>query len=120
LISNFNCNYYLRLNINSVDIKLLETFIFKIKENLRINLDEDILKQISIITLPTKIKKYTLLKSPHIFKTAREQFEKKEFKYLVNFSNFSNIEYLNNFIFRLFLLMPPGLDIKISKTIIKK
>jgi hypothetical protein len=39
---------------------------------------------IKIIFLPKKIKKYTLNKSPHVNKTAREQFEIRTYKAIIN------------------------------------
>ena len=39
--------------------------------------------KISVLHLPTKIKRITLLKSPHVYKKAKEQFEKRTFKKIV-------------------------------------
>jgi small subunit ribosomal protein S10 len=36
------------------------------------------------VPLPTKIKKYTVLKSPHVNKDAREQFEMRIYKRLID------------------------------------
>lgn len=57
----------LKLKIESTNIKQLTSYLNKY-----------ILKQfffVSLISLPTKIIKNTLLKSPHINKKSREQFE---------------------------------------------
>ena len=36
------------------------------------------------IPLPTKIQKYTVIRSPHIDKTSREQFESRTHKHLID------------------------------------
>ena len=36
------------------------------------------------IPLPTKIQKYTILRSPHVNKTSREQFESRTHKRLID------------------------------------
>ena len=36
------------------------------------------------IPLPTKIQKYTVIRSPHINKTSREQFESRTHKHLID------------------------------------
>lgn len=46
------------------------------------------------IYLPIKIKKFTLLKSPHIFKTARTQLEMQNLKKIITITNFKNIKQL--------------------------
>nr|YP_010117079.1 ribosomal protein S10 [Pteridomonas danica]QPM99316.1 ribosomal protein S10 [Pteridomonas danica] len=59
------------------------------------------------ISLPTKKRKYCLLKSPHINKTAREHFEIKIYKKILKI--FPKL-YINlNFFF------PSGVDLKIFK-----
>lgn len=47
--------------------------------------------------LPKKIKKFTLLKSPHIFKTARTQLEIRSFKKTITITNFNTIEQIQIF-----------------------
>ena len=42
----------------------------------------------TIVFLPIKIKKYTLNKSPHVNKKAREQFETRVFKAIINIKLF--------------------------------
>ena len=44
----------------------------------------------SFIHLPIKKKRITLLKSPHVNKSAREQFELKNYKSIITFSNLPN------------------------------
>ena len=52
----------------------------------------------SIIHLPIKRKRLTLLKSPHVNKSAREQFEIKTYKTIITFSNFPNSTKLIKFL----------------------
>jgi ribosomal protein S10 len=52
----------------------------------------------SIIHLPIKRKRLTLLKSPHVNKSAREQFEIKTYKTIITFSNFPNSAKLIKFL----------------------
>lgn len=49
------------------------------------------------IDLPLKIKKFTLLKSPHIFKTARTQLEIREVKKVITINNFNKTRELQVF-----------------------
>jgi ribosomal protein S10 len=43
--------------------------------------------QFSIISLPTRTKKITLLKSPHVFKKAKEHFENRTYKKVIVVDN---------------------------------
>lgn len=62
------------------------------------------------IPLPTEIKKYTVNRSPFIYKNAREQFEMRVHKRLIDIENPSPkvIEALTN------LTMPSGVDIDVK------
>ena len=62
------------------------------------------------IPLPTEIKKYTVNRSPFIYKNAREQFEIRVHKRLIDIENPSPkvIEALTN------LSMPSGVDIDVK------
>lgn len=62
------------------------------------------------IPLPTEIKKYTVNRSPFIYKNAREQFEMRVHKRLIDIENPSSkvIESLTN------LSMPSGVDIDVK------
>lgn len=53
--------------------------------------------KIQRIQLPLRIKKFTLLKSPHIFKTARTQLEIRELKEIITIENFNRIQELQVF-----------------------
>lgn len=50
--------------------------------------------KVGYINFPVKIKKFTLLKSPHIFKTARTQLEMQNLKKIITVTNFKNIKQL--------------------------
>lgn len=62
------------------------------------------------IPLPTKKTKHTVVKSPHVFKKAREQFEMRTHKRLIDISEPTpkTIDSLMN------LSMPSGCDIEIK------
>lgn len=62
------------------------------------------------IPLPTRIERYTVLRSPHIDRKSREQFEIRTHKRLVDIlqPTSKTIEALNKG-----LSLPPGVDIKI-------
>ncbi len=63
------------------------------------------------IPLPTRIERYTVLRSPHIDRKSREQFEIRTHKRLIDIlkPNQKTIEALNKG-----LNLPPGVDIKIK------
>lgn len=73
-------NNYLLLKANSFDSKTLNLFFFFL-----LNLFKKYYLQISIISLKKKKKKITLLKSPHVHKKAREQFQLIKFSFLIIF-----------------------------------
>ena len=62
------------------------------------------------IPLPTRIERYTVLRSPHIDRKSREQFEIRTHKRLIDIlrPTQKTIEALNKG-----LSLPPGVDIKI-------
>jgi small subunit ribosomal protein S10 len=62
------------------------------------------------IPLPTRIERYTVLRSPHIDKKSREQFEIRTHKRLIDIlqPTGKTIEALNKG-----MSLPPGVDIKI-------
>ena len=62
------------------------------------------------IPLPTRIEKYTVLRSPHVDKKAREQFEIRTHKRLIDIvqPTGKTIDALNK------LSLPAGVDIKIK------
>ena len=68
--------------------------------NIYINFLEKLLKISKIcyskISIPTKIKRITILKSPHVFKKAREQFELKIYTKNIIIKNIENVNFLKN------------------------
>lgn len=83
------------LNSNSI-INLVYYLYFILKKNNILNL------KISKFTFPTKYKKFTILKSPHIHKTARTQLEIRTVKRILiinncNFKQISQIKKIFNF-----------------------
>jgi len=64
------------------------------------------------IPLPTRIERYTVLSSPHVDKKARQQFEIRTHKRLIDIleATGNTIDALNK------LQLPAGVDIKIKAT----
>lgn len=64
------------------------------------------------IPLPTRIERYTVLSSPHVDKKARQQFEIRTHKRLIDIERATarTIEALNK------LSLPAGVDVKIKTT----
>lgn len=62
------------------------------------------------VPLPTRIERYTVLRSPHVNKKAREQFEIRTHKRLIDIyeATIDTVDALNN------LKMPAGIEIKIK------
>jgi len=77
----------LKLRLESYDFNLLEDFLLNLNKNLQLNL----------VRLPTKIKKFTVLRSPHVNKQSREQFEIRTHKRLVIIKD-ENKDFVYNFI----------------------
>lgn len=92
------------LHIKSLDKITLFLYITFLKTIFRkINLLE-----YKIISLPYKKKRITLLKSPHVNKKAREQFEIRVYKTIISF-NFSK-----NYIFLNYILINKPKNIKLN------
>ena len=99
-------NNTLQITICSIDKTLLGIYLTFLK---------NILKKLNIVytstNLPLKIKKITLLKSPHVHKKAREQFEIKKFKNLFIIKNLK----LSKYLIFVFLNKPKFIKIKVKK-----
>jgi small subunit ribosomal protein S10 len=55
------------------------------------------IKTTGFVSLPTKLERFTVLRSPHVDKKSREQFEKKIYSKTISvFFNFSNIQEKQN------------------------
>ena len=96
----------MRIKIKSYDSKLLDSSakkIVSIAEQSGANAKGP-------IPLPTKIEKYTILRSVHKFKKTQEAFEIRTHKRLIDITNFKpeTIDQLNR------ITLPSGVDIKIT------
>jgi small subunit ribosomal protein S10 len=81
----------LQIRINSFKLNNLNTYIKFLEKLLKIfNI------YYSKISVPTKIKRITILKSPHVFKKAREQFELKVYTKNIIIKNVKNLNFLKN------------------------
>ena len=62
------------------------------------------------VPLPTRIERYTVLRSPHVDKKSREQFEMRTHKRIIDITEYSarTVESLNR------LVVPAGVFVKIK------
>ncbi len=97
MISNYS------IILKSTNKNILKIYLTFIK-NIFIKLN----KQVQVSYLPINIKRLTLLKSPHVYKKAREQFEIKTYKILIKIYNYKISKMFLNF----FILNKPN-NIKI-------
>ena len=70
----------IRIRLRSYDYKLLDKSVLEIVETAR----STGARVAGPIPLPTEINKYTVLRSPHIDKKSREQFEVRTYKRLMD------------------------------------
>ncbi len=96
----------IRIRMEAYDHRALDTSAKEIVEqaqrtNARVS---------SPIPLPTRIERYTVLRSPHIDKKSREQFEMRTHKRLIDIfeANARTVEALNR------LVVPAGVFVKIK------
>ena len=96
----------LRLRIKAYDHKLIDNSCRQIIDTAKRH-DAEI---IGPIPLPTEIRKYTVNRSPFIYKNSREQFEIRVHKRMIDILNPSakTIEALTN------LNLPSGVDIEVA------
>lgn len=110
----------IRLKLKSFNKELL----FLGLENLQKSLLTENTRILKIINLPNKIKKFSILRSPHVNKNSFEQFEIREFKGFIDLYvyNSKGLTTLLN------IQVPEGLNLKmeslpttfINKNILKK
>jgi small subunit ribosomal protein S10 len=95
-----------RIKLKSFDHQLLDKWTEKIIKTIKLN--DGIVS--GPIPLPTKKTVYTVLRSPHVDKKSREQFETRYHKRLIDILNASNkmIEALTK------LEAPGGVDIEMK------
>jgi len=70
----------IRINLNAFDYRLLDASVLEIVETAK----RTGARIAGPIPLPTRISKYTVLRSPHVDKKSREQFEVRRHKRLVD------------------------------------
>ena len=96
----------LRIRVRAYESKILDASVKQIMDT-AIRYDATI---VGPVPLPTEIKKYTVNRSPFIYKNAREQFEIRVHKRLIDIINpgAKTIEALTN------LSLPSGVDIDVK------
>jgi small subunit ribosomal protein S10 len=89
-----------------ISLKTFEkNLIYQILPIISINLQKNNSKILGTVFLPKKIKKFCVLRSPHIDKSSREHFEIRSYKCLI-YIEIISLNCLNNF---LKIEMPSGL-----------
>ncbi len=101
-----NGKVVLRIRVRAYESKILDSSIKQIMDT-AVRHDAVI---VGPVPLPTEIKKYTVNRSPFIYKNAREQFEIRVHKRLIDIINPNpkTIEALTN------LSLPSGVDIDVK------
>jgi small subunit ribosomal protein S10 len=96
----------LRIRVRAYESKILDSSVKQIMDT-AIRHDAEI---VGPVPLPTEIKKYTVNRSPFIYKNTREQFEIRVHKRLIDIinPNAKTIEALTN------LSLPSGVDIDVK------
>ena len=82
-------NKNLQINFKTFNFSVLNLYVFFLKK-----VFHDLNIKFSIFFLPIKRKRITLLKSPHVNKTAREQFEIKHYRVCLKLKSFINFSVL--------------------------
>ena len=99
--------------IKAYEANLLNKFVSIVKTTLTNFLDNNI--SVSIVRIPTHIKRFTLLKSPHVNKTAREQFETRIYSCLIKID--ATLVSMEDVERTIQSIVPPGISVKcINKT----
>ena len=96
----------IRIKIKSYDHRVIDEAVKNIVETIK----RSDAKVIGPIPLPTEIKKYTVLRSTFVHKDARDQFETRVHKRLIDIEDFTpkTIELITS------LNLPAGVDIEIK------
>lgn len=96
----------LRIKLSAYDHRILDKITVSIIKELRKNEG----KIAGPIPLPTRISRYTVLRSPFVNKKSREQFEIRIHKRLIELVNYSmkTIEVLNK------LVLPEGVEVNLK------
>jgi ribosomal protein S10 len=93
----------LELKLESVNNKILAIYTKFLLKFLHVRNIE-----VKVVRLPTITNRITFLKSPHVFKKAKEHFEVKKYKVVLVFNK--NISYLKTFL----LNRPNTIKLKLS------
>jgi len=98
----------IRINLRSFDHRLLDSSVASIVDTAR----QTGAMVAGPVPLPTRIRKYTVLRSPHVDKKSREQFEMRQHKRLVDLIDPSQktLDELQN------LELPAGVHVEIKLT----
>lgn len=83
------------MNFLQIQLKSFKKNLLKIYILFLTNLLNKFKIKHSVITFPTKTKKLTLLKSPHVYKKAREQFKLCLYKKVIFIKNFNLLKFFN-------------------------
>jgi small subunit ribosomal protein S10 len=96
----------IRIRMEAYDTKALDTSAKEIVEHAR----RTNARVSGPVPLPTRIERYTVLRSPHVNKKSREQFEMRTHKRLIDIheANARTVEALNR------LVVPAGVFVKIK------
>jgi len=97
---NFSTNIKVFIKVKSYSSIYLNRFLLLTKEILN-TLNSSGIKP---VFLPKKIERFTVLKSPHIYKKSREQFEYITYKRVFSFTIVNTPE-TQKFLYRLFMLL---------------
>ena len=98
----------IRINLRSFDSRLLDTSVASIVETAR----STGANVAGPVPLPTRIRRFTVLRSPHVDKKSREQFEMRQHKRLIDLIEPSQktLDELQN------LELPAGVHVEIKLT----
>lgn len=104
--SNGEGKVILRIRVRAYESKILDASVKQIMDT-AVRYDASI---VGPVPLPTEIKKYTVNRSPFIYKNTREQFEIRVHKRLIDIinPNAKTVEALTN------LSLPSGVDIDVK------
>jgi len=97
---NFSTNIKVFIKVKSYSSIYLNRFLLITQEIIK-TLNSAVIKP---VFLPKKIERFTVLKSPHIYKKAREQFEYITYKRIFSFTIVNTPE-TQKFLYRLFMVL---------------
>lgn len=95
----------LQLHIKSFDNKFFNSITETLK---RLSIDK---RDYAVVQLPTNKKRFTVLRSPHIDKKSRDQFEMRVYKRIYVLNKAFTIKGIKRFIRKSKQILPAGLGI---------